>query len=131
VDTGDLKVGSFIADHSKLGIGALLTTGTVIGIMTNVLSSGTIPPKDVPSFCFYREDKLSKGFRTRTLIATAERVMGRRNVELTPADAEMLEKVYDMVRDSRDADIDKHNRKADTSIIKIIRQWSKDQKAKS
>ena len=54
VDTGSLKVGSFIGDHTKLGIGALLTTGTVVGIMTNVLSSGSIPPKFIPSFCVYR-----------------------------------------------------------------------------
>jgi UDP-N-acetylglucosamine diphosphorylase/glucosamine-1-phosphate N-acetyltransferase len=130
IDTGDLKVGCSIGDHTKLGIGALLTTGTVVGIMTNVLASGSIPPQYIPSFCFYREDRLSRGFRLKSLIETAERVMGRRNVTLTPADAEMLEKVYEMVKDERDAEIDQHNRKADVTVIKIIRQYEKDKKGK-
>jgi len=128
-DTGDLKVGCSIGDHSKLGIGALLTTGTVVGIMTNVLSSGSIPPQLIPSFCFYREDKLSKGFRPRTLIATAERVMGRRIVTQTPADVELLEKVFELVKDERDDEIEKHNRKVDAGIVKIIRQSEKAKKS--
>lgn len=128
MDTGDLKVGSFIGDHTKLGIGALLTTGTVAGIMTNVLSSGSIPPKDIPSFCVYREDKIGRGFRVKQLLETSERVMGRRKIEQTEEYVEMIQKVYDMVKDARDEVMDKHNRKADTSILKIIRQWAKTQK---
>jgi carbonic anhydrase/acetyltransferase-like protein (isoleucine patch superfamily) len=128
-DSKDLKVGSFIGDHVKLGIGALLTTGTSVGIMTNVLASGSIPPQDIPSFCFYREDKLSRGFRPRTLIATAERVMGRRMVDQTPADVELLEKVFEMIKDQRDEEIDKQNRKVDTAIAKVIRQLEKGKKA--
>ncbi len=128
VDTKDLKVGSFIGDHTKLGIGALLTTGTVVGIMTNVLSSGSIPPKVIPSFCVYREDRLSRGFRLKSLLETSERVMGRRRVDQTPEYVEMLEKVNDLVKDERDAEIEKHNRRVDTSVLKIIRQWAKSQK---
>jgi UDP-N-acetylglucosamine diphosphorylase/glucosamine-1-phosphate N-acetyltransferase len=127
VDTGDLKVGSFIGDHTKLGIGALLTTGTVVGIMTNVLSSGVIPPKFVPSFCVYREDRIGRGFRLKALIETAERVMGRRRVDMTPEYAEMLGKLSEMLKDERDAEMDKHNRKADTTILKVVRQWAKSQ----
>ncbi len=128
VDTGDLKVGSFIGDHTKLGIGALLTTGTVVGIMTNVLSSGSIPPKFIPSFCVYREDKLSRGFRLKSLLETSERVMGRRIVDQTPEYVEMIEKVNELVKDERDAEIEKHNRKVDTAVLKVIRQWAKSQK---
>jgi len=128
-DSKDLKVGSFIGDHTKLGIGALLTTGTAVGIMTNVLASGSIPPQDIPSYCFYREDKLSKGFRPRTVIATAERVMARRMVTQTPADVELLEKVFEMIKDQRDADIDKHNRRVDMAVAKIVRQLEKEKKA--
>jgi len=121
-DTSELKVGSFLGDHVKLGIGALLTTGTSVGIMTNVLASGSIPPQDIPSFCFYREDRLSKGFRPRTLIEIAKNVMVRRRVEQTQADVEMLEKVHEMIKDARDAEIEKHNRRADNAIVKVIRQ---------
>lgn len=128
VDTGDLKVGSFIGDHTKLGIGALLTTGTVVGIMTNVLSSGNIPPKFIPSFCVYREDRIGRGFRLKALIETSERVMGRRKIDLTPEYAEMIGKVLEMVKDERDEEMTKHNRKADTTVLKIVRQWAKTQK---
>ena len=127
-DTGDLKVGCFIGDHSKLGIGALLTTGTVVGIMTNVLSSADLPPQYVPSYCFYRENRLSKGFRPKTLIETAARVMSRRAVTQTPADVKLLEKVYQMVEAERDEEVEKHNRKADMEIIKIIKQYEKEKK---
>jgi UDP-N-acetylglucosamine diphosphorylase/glucosamine-1-phosphate N-acetyltransferase len=128
VDTGDPKVGSFIGDHSKLGIGALLTTGTVVGVMTNVLSSGSIPPQFIPSFCFYREDRLSRGFRLRTLVETAASVVARREIAQTPADVELLEKVYELTKDERDAEIEKHNRKADGAVLRIIRQWSREQR---
>lgn len=128
VDSGDLKVGCFIGDHTKLGIGALLTTGTVVGVMTNVLSSGDLPPQYVPSFCFYRENRLSKGFRPKTLIETAERVMGRRAVTLTPADAKMLEKVYTLVEAERDEEVEKGNKRADMEIIKIIKQYEREKK---
>lgn len=127
-DSGDLKVGCFIGDHTKLGIGALLTTGTVVGIMTNVLSSGDLPPQYVPSFCFYRENKLSKGFRVKTLVETAERVMSRRNVKLTEADANMIEKVYALIESERDEEVEKHNRRVDNEIIKIIKQYEKTKK---
>lgn len=129
VDTGDLKVGAFIGDHAKLGIGALLTTGTVVGIMTNVLTSGSIPPQYIPSYCFYREDRFSKGFRPKTLIETAARVMSRRNVTQTQADVELLEKVYEMIKDERDKEVEQQNRMADNVILKVIRQWSKEQKS--
>ncbi|MGQ9610257.1 MAG: putative sugar nucleotidyl transferase [bacterium] len=128
VDTGDLKVGCFIGDHAKLGIGALLTTGTVVGIITNVLSSGDIPPQYIPSFCFYRENKLSKGFRPKQMIETAARVMSRRAVTQTSADVALLEKVFEMIEDERDEEIEKHNRKVDMEIIKLIKQYEKERK---
>ncbi|MDQ1316701.1 MAG: hypothetical protein QG588_349, partial [Candidatus Poribacteria bacterium] len=127
-DTGDLKVGCFIGDHSKLGIGALLTTGTIVGVMTNVLSSADLPPQYVPSYCFYRENRLSKGFRPKTLIETAARVMGRRAVTQTPADVKLLEKVYQIVETERDDEVEKNNKKADMEIIKIIKQYEKEKK---
>jgi UDP-N-acetylglucosamine diphosphorylase/glucosamine-1-phosphate N-acetyltransferase len=130
VDSGDLKVGCFIGDHTKLGIGALLTTGTVVGIMTNVLSSGDLPPQYVPSFCFYRENRLSKGFRVKTLLETAERVMSRRNVKLTEADCKMLEKVYEMVEAERNDEVDKHDRRVDNEIFKLIKQYEKEKAKK-
>ncbi len=51
VATGKSKIGSFIGDHSKTGLGALLNTGSVIGVFANVLPAGFLLPQVVPSFC--------------------------------------------------------------------------------
>lgn len=127
VNTGNLKVGSFIGDHAKLGIGVLLNTGAVVGIMTNVLSSGAIPPRFIPSFCLYREDRLSEGFTLKSLLETSERVMGRRAVDQTPEYVEMIEEVHELVKDELEAEIERCNRRADRSILKTINQWAKSQ----
>ena len=50
VATGQAKVGCFIGDHTRTGLGSLLNTGTAIGVMCNVLPAGLLLPKHVPSF---------------------------------------------------------------------------------
>ena len=42
VKTGQTKVGCFIGDHTRTGMGSMLNTGTSIGVMCNVLPAG--PP---------------------------------------------------------------------------------------
>src|SRR5207248_75825 len=49
VPTGLTKVGCFLGDHSKTGLGTLLNTGSNVGIFCNVLPWG-LAPKYVPSF---------------------------------------------------------------------------------
>jgi len=41
-DSEATKVGSFIGDHTKLGIGCLLNTGTVIGLGSNIVTAGRV-----------------------------------------------------------------------------------------
>ena len=50
VPTGQAKVGCFIGDHTRTGMGSMLNTGTAIGVMCNVLPAGILLPKHVPSF---------------------------------------------------------------------------------
>ena len=50
VPTGQAKVGCFIGDHTRTGMGSMLNTGTAIGVMCNVLPAGLLLPKHVPSF---------------------------------------------------------------------------------
>ena len=50
VATGQTKVGCFIGDHTRTGLGSMLNTGTAIGVMCNVLPAGPLLPKHVPSF---------------------------------------------------------------------------------
>ena len=42
VPTGQAKVGCFIGDHTRTGMGSMLNTGTAIGVMCNVLPAGIL-----------------------------------------------------------------------------------------
>jgi len=99
VDTGEMKVGSFIGDHTKTGIGTLLNTGCVIGVATNIFGGG-LSPKFVPSFSWgggkeFVENKLDKA------LEVAKIVMGRRGIKQTDADRDLLKKVYELTREER------------------------------
>ena len=66
----------------------ILNTGTVIGAGSNVFG-GLMPPTAVPPFSWgsgrdFRDHRLEK------FLETAERVMTRRDQELTPGVAEVL-----------------------------------------
>jgi len=85
VDTGSIKVGSFIGDHTKTSIGTLLNTGTIAGIMCNLMAGSGPLPKYIPSFCWYLQDRISKGLGLGAALATARAAMERRNRQLSPA----------------------------------------------
>ena len=99
IDSKDIKVGSFIGDYTKTGIGTLLNTGCVIGVACNIFGGG-ITPKFVPSFSWggekgWVENKLDK------VIEVAKLVMGRRDVTQTQADRDLLKKVYELTKKER------------------------------
>ena len=84
VETGLMKVGCFLGDHVKTGIGTLLNTGTVVGAGSN-LFGGEMPPTYVPPFSWGNGTKLTE-FRLERFLEVATQAMGRRGMEL---DAEM------------------------------------------
>jgi UDP-N-acetylglucosamine diphosphorylase / glucose-1-phosphate thymidylyltransferase / UDP-N-acetylgalactosamine diphosphorylase / glucosamine-1-phosphate N-acetyltransferase / galactosamine-1-phosphate N-acetyltransferase len=80
-DSGLLKVGCFLGDHVKTGIGTTLNTGSVIGAGSNVYG-GAMPPSVVPPFSWgagsdFRDHRLEK------FLDTAARAMARRDQRLT------------------------------------------------
>ena len=79
-DTGEIKLGSFIGDHVKTGIGTRLTTGSVMGAGSNVYG-GAMPPKYVPPFSWGEGDGLSM-YRLDKFLENAARAMSRRGVTL-------------------------------------------------
>ena len=87
VATGQTKVGCFLGDHTKTGLGTLLNTGTSVGAFCNLLPAGRFAPKYVPSFCNWWNGSLREGFDIDQLLATAALVMKRRGQTLTPAHA--------------------------------------------
>lgn len=92
VDTGLMKVGCFLGDHVKTGIGTTLNTGTVIGAGTNVFG-GVMPPSAIPPFCWGAGSELGE-HRLDKFLETAERAMGRRSQSLSPGMRRMLENAW-------------------------------------
>ncbi|MCL5674564.1 MAG: hypothetical protein M1501_02300 [Candidatus Omnitrophica bacterium] len=109
VDTGDLKVGSFIGDHTKTSIGVLLNTGTVTGIMCNITAGGILP-KFFPSFIWFINGKYMKGFGIETMLETARRAMARRNTELLQEEENIIRYIYEQTQSLRNKYIKKTQR---------------------
>jgi len=98
VDTGSIKVGSFIGDHTKFGIGTLLNTGIIIGICCNIFGGSLIVDKEVPSFRWGN----SQGYDTyqfEKAVETARRTAQRRNCTLSEREIEMLKHVFENTAD--------------------------------
>ena len=99
--TDSTKVGSFIGDHTKTSIGTLLNTGSWIGMGCNLMATGSVLPKYIPSFVWYINGKITKGFGFNATLETAKTSMSRRKVELTDAMAALLRKVSDDTKSLR------------------------------
>jgi hypothetical protein len=92
VDTGLLKVGCFLGDHVKTGIGTVLSTGTVVGAGSNVFG-GVMPPRAVPPFSWGEGERLG-AHKLDKFLATAERAMARRGQSLTAGVRKVLETAW-------------------------------------
>src|SRR5206468_6944913 len=88
VATGQSKVGCFLGDHTKAGLGTLLNTGTSAGIFCNLLPSGGLLPRYVPSFADVWNGLLVENKDLDALLQTASVAMGRRGRELSEAHRE-------------------------------------------
>jgi hypothetical protein len=101
IDTGSRKVGSLIGDHTKTSIGTLLNTGSYVGAMTLIAGTGKPLPKFIPSFAWFLEGVVTKGFGKRKLFETAGIAMGRRGFEWTPALETMWEEIFKITAEPR------------------------------
>jgi len=111
VDTGSVKVGSFIGDHTKTSIGTLLNTGSVIGIMCNLMAGASVLPKSIPSFVWYIQDRISKGLGLGYALETARTAMSRRKVELTDAMVDLIKHTEELTREEKMREVKKHRKK--------------------
>lgn len=110
INTGSTKVGSLIGDHTKTSIGTLLNTGAYVGAMTVVAGTGRPLPKFIPSFAWFLEGIVTKGFGKRKLYQTAQTAMGRRKRAWTPEMEALWDVVYEMTAPVRDEAIKKGRR---------------------
>jgi len=102
VNTGSTKVGSLIGDHTKTAIGVLFNTGSYVGAMSMLLGTGKPLPKFLPSFSWYVEGAVTKGYGKGELYKTAAAAMSRRGSQWTPAEEAMWEAVYERTAPPRD-----------------------------
>lgn len=92
--TGSIKIGSFLGDHTKTGIGTTLNTGSVIGFSCNIFGGTLILEKEIPSFS-WGNDSVRGSVKLKDAIETAEIVCGRRNFQFNKYHRELFEIIYD------------------------------------
>ncbi len=115
VGTGHAKVGCFLGDHTRTGLGSMLNTGTAIGVMCNVLPAGLLLPKHVPSFTSVMYGRVAPGFDLQQLFSTAEIVMGRRGRVFTAAERQLYLDLYEQTHLERERALHKvHDRRGDS-----------------
>ncbi len=102
ISTGSTKIGSLIGDHAKTSIGTLLNTGAYLGAMTLVATIGRLLPKFMPSFAWYIEGAVTKGFGKQRVYETAKLAMSRRQCVWTAADEALWDEVYEMTAPARE-----------------------------
>jgi UDP-N-acetylglucosamine diphosphorylase/glucosamine-1-phosphate N-acetyltransferase len=110
IDTGSTKVGSVIGDHTKTSIGTLFNTGSYVGAMAIIMATGKPLPKFIPSFAWFVEGVVTKGFGRRSLYETAGTAMGRRGCRWTQAQEAMWEEIFAMTAPARDEAVKKGRR---------------------
>src|SRR5262245_36121825 len=99
VRSGRTKVGCFLGDHTKVGLGALLNTGTSAGAFCQLLSGGGLLPKYMPSFADVWGGALREGDDLEARLETAAKVMRRRGRELSPERRALYEGLHEQTAD--------------------------------
>jgi len=100
VPSGLQFCGLLMGDHSKCGINTMFNTATVVGVSANIFGSG-FPDKFVPSFTWGACDS-STTYEFSKAMETADRMMGRRNRQLSSEETEMLRYVFEHTAHQRE-----------------------------
>jgi hypothetical protein len=94
VDTGSIKVGSFIGDFCRFGIGTLLNTGINIGVSSNIFGGTLVSDKEVKPFSWGSTGAYQR-YEIEKAIATAETVCGRRDCRFLAQSAELMRAIFE------------------------------------
>ncbi len=100
--TGEIKVGCFIGDHSKTGIGMTLNTGTIIGFSSNLFGGNLILEKEIPSFA-WGNDSLRREYSLSKAMETADIVLKRREHQFTNEHRLLFEHIHKETKELRDS----------------------------
>ncbi|WP_258102961.1 GlmU family protein [Marinoscillum sp. MHG1-6] len=91
--TGLQFCGLVMGDHSKSAIGTNFNTGTTVGVCANVFAAG-FPGNFLPSFTWGGQ-RGAEVYQIDKTFETAERVMMRRNLSLSPEDKAILTYIFE------------------------------------
>jgi UDP-N-acetylglucosamine diphosphorylase/glucosamine-1-phosphate N-acetyltransferase len=93
IDTGQNKIGSFLADMVKTSIGTLIYSGRQIGVSSHLHG---LVAQDVPSFTIYGITIGARNVELQldSIIETQRKMMRRRNRTLTPGYEQMIKDVF-------------------------------------
>lgn len=111
VDTGEIKVGSFIGDHTKLSIGALLNTGAVVGCCSMIIHSGRMAPSHTPSFSLFIKNELREVKGIDQTVAAMKKVLSRRNMTMDGEYEKYIREKFEKQRAFRNNEIERWNKK--------------------
>lgn len=100
IDTGLIKVGAFLGDHVKTGIGTLLNTGINVGFGANLFGGGMIKDRFLPSFAWFNGKEFEE-YRLDKFLSAASQVMKRRGKELNEEETKFLKKLFDLTKKER------------------------------
>jgi UDP-N-acetylglucosamine diphosphorylase/glucosamine-1-phosphate N-acetyltransferase len=95
IQTGRIKVGAYIGDHTRIGLGALINTGSVFGSFCNLLPTGMYLPRDVPSFTVVWNGRLVEQDDLTKLLVSAETAMRRRGCEFSHEQIALYEALFE------------------------------------
>ncbi len=101
VDTGLLKVGSFIGDHTKTSINTLFNTGSMCGPFAMLVATGTLLPRSLPAFCQVSQHRMTERTDLGQTFRTAKAMMARRQVSWTEDHAEFYLDLYERTTEER------------------------------
>lgn len=99
IDSGLTFCGLLMGDHAKSGINTMFNTGTTAGVAANIFGGG-FPKKFIPSFTWGGADG-TETYDFDKAIVTAERMMERRKIKLTPEDVAVLRHVFEVSKSFR------------------------------
>lgn len=89
--TGSSKFGSVIGDYTKIGIGMMLNTGTVISEGCSLFQENRVIPPFVAPFSWGVSGKI---YEIDRFISDTKKIMKRRSVEMTAEKENFLRELY-------------------------------------
>jgi len=100
VETGQQYLGALVGDHTKIGIGQMVTTGANIGVGCNVFGGG-VTPKYIPSFSWGGVDGWQE-HRLDACLKTVHATLARRNARLRPQSEALLRDIFQRTHAERE-----------------------------